>query len=430
LTGPPSLPAAFQIYAAATRLISPLAPMVLRSRARRGKEDLGRLGERFGRAGAARPKGPLAWLHGASVGESLSLLPLIDALTAARPGLGILVTSGTTTSAALMAERLPPGAIHQYAPIDTPAATAAFLDHWRPDLGVFVEGELWPNLLFGAKARGVRLALLSAKLSIRSYQNWKRLSGAARRLFGVFDLILARGEAEAFYLKSLGADVAGLADLKFGAEPLPVDDTALVTLRDRLAGRPVILAASTHPGEEELIAKAFSAARAAIPSAGVKPLLAIVPRHPDRGRAIAQAMEVLGLAAARQGAGELVGDAEVFIADRLGELGLWFRLARFAIMGGSFERGVGGHNPLEPARLGVPFVFGPYVDNWSGVYERLIEADATEWVSIDESLVTAIKEALADDPKLKAMAERARAFAKAGDLAARAVPAQVMALLP
>ena len=429
MTGPQSLPTAFRLYATVTGLIAPLAPMLLSNRARKGKEDAARIDERFGKAKVARPQGALAWLHAASVGESLSLLPLIDALGAARPGLGLLVTSGTTTSAALMAQRLPPGAIHQYAPIDTPAATAAFLDHWCPDLGVFVEGELWPNLLFGAKARGVRLAWLSAKLSIRSYQNWRRLPGAARRLFGVFDLILARGEAEAAFLTSLGANIAGLADLKFGADPLPVDEAVLQTRRAELAGRPVILAASTHPGEDEPIAKAFAAARTAA-CEGAQPLLVLAPRHPDRGAAIAELMAALGLRAARQGAGEPISDAEVFVADQLGELGLWFRLARLAIMGGSFERGIGGHNPLEPARLGVPFVFGPYVDNWSGVYERLLDADATEWVSIDDSLTIAIKAALTGDPKLASMADKAKAFARAGDLAARAVPDQVMALLP
>jgi 3-deoxy-D-manno-octulosonic-acid transferase len=185
-------PLSLRLYAAATALAEPLAPALLRRRAARGKEDLARLGERLGRSRLARPEGPLAWLHGASVGESLALLPLVEALIAARPGLGVLVTSGTVTSAALMAQRLPNGAVHQYAPVDGPRAVDRFLDCWRPDLAVFVESELWPNLLVAAKARGVRLALLSAKLSDESFRGWSRWPEAAKRLWGGFDLLLAQ----------------------------------------------------------------------------------------------------------------------------------------------------------------------------------------------------------------------------------------------
>jgi 3-deoxy-D-manno-octulosonic-acid transferase len=419
-------PLSLRLYALATALAAPLAPSLLRGRVRRGKEEAGRIGERLGLAGVARPEGPLAWLHGASVGEALSLLPLIEAIRAARPDVTLLVTSGTVTSAALMARRLPPGVIHQYAPIDSPGAVAAFLDHWRPALGVFVEGELWPNLLLTAKARGARLAMLSAKLSLSSFRNWRRAPAAARSLYGVFDLILARDPAAAERLAQLGVPVAGIADLKFGAEPLPVDDAALQARRAEIGERAMVLAASTHPGEDELIVADFAAVRAEHPSA----LLVIAPRHPERGRAVADLAAAMGLRTAREQADEPIADADVFVADRLGELGLWFRLTRLAIIGGGLLPGVGGHNPLEPARLGVPFVFGPQVDNWSSVYQGLVEAEAARCVGTAQERREAIAKALRGDPALAIAAERAKAFAQAGDLAARSVPAKIVSLLP
>ena len=420
------LPLSLALYGLATRLAAPIAPGLLRRRLARGKEDPARLGERLGVAAAPRPDGLLVWLHGASVGEALSLLPLIEAIRGARPDVAILVTSGTVTSATMMAQRLPVGAIHQYIPIDTEAATAAFLDHWRPTLGVFVESELWPNLLLGAQARGVRMALLSARLSFKSFRSWSRLRDAARRIFGVFDLVLAQNDYSASFLKSLGANVAGFGDLKFGAAPLPCDEAVLTARRAELAGRPLLLAASTHPGEEEVVIEAFRAVRNAEP----RPLLVIVPRHPVRGSAIADLVAASGLTVAREQAGEAIGDADVLVADRLGELGLWFRLARLAIMGGSLLQGVGGHNPLEPARLGTPFVFGPHVDNWKSVYDDLMEAEATSCSGDAEEIAASMREALDRDIEMARASHEATLYVEAGDAAARAIPARVLALLP
>ena len=232
------MPLSLALYGLATRLAEPIAPTLLRRRLARGKEDPARLGERLGHAGRPRPEGVLVWLHGASVGEALSLTSLVEALAAARPDVTLLVTSGTRTSAALMAERLPPGAIHQYLPVDGPAAVARFLDHWRPSLGVFVESELWPNLLLAARARGVRLALLSAKLSQASFRGWRRAPAAARRLFEGFDLILAQDDRADERVTALGGEVAGIADLKFGAAPLPADGAVLAARKAELAARP------------------------------------------------------------------------------------------------------------------------------------------------------------------------------------------------
>ncbi|MDO9429919.1 MAG: 3-deoxy-D-manno-octulosonic acid transferase [Phenylobacterium sp.] len=364
---PPSL----ALYAAATSLIEPLAPGLLRRRAARGKEDPARVTERLGYASVARPPGPLVWLHGVSVGESLSLLPLAQALNV--PGRTLLVTSGTRTSAELLATRLPPGAIHQYAPVDGPAAVRRFLDHWRPDAGLLVESELWPNLILGAKARGVKLALVSARMTQASADGWARAPSAARALLSAFDLVLPQEAQTQARLESLGAQTGPLLNLKMVGEPLPFDPAELTRLKTVIGGRKVVLAASTHPGEEEVIAGAFRAT-------GVDALLIVAPRHPERGEALAKLLAVQGFSTARRRTGEpLTTETQAYVADTLGEMGLFFRAADVAVMGGSFVPEIGGHNPLEPARLGVPIVTGPHIFNAAAIYAQMfIEVAAIE----------------------------------------------------
>jgi len=425
LTRPPFLAA----YRLATHVAEPFVPLLLRRRAKRGKEDPERLAERLGYAAMPRPDGPLAWLHGVSVGEALSLLPLIEDLCYARPDLSILVTSGTRTAAALLARRLPGRAIHQYLPVDGPAAARRFFDHWRPDLGVFVESELWPNLLWEARQRGVRMALLSAKLSDKSLRHWTRFSAAARALYDAFELVLAQDERAAQRLASLGVQTAGVADLKFGAAPLPFDEAALRAQRAEIAGRPVILAASTHPGEDVLILARFAALLADPAIAARAPLLAIAPRHPERGPQIAALAADDALTVSLQSAGQPIGEAQVRVADAMGELGAWYRAASLAIVCGSLVEGIGGHNPLEPARIGCPLISGRHVDNWRSAYDGLTAADGAVLVSpeaMDDWLVAAVER----QPRLQARAERAQAFVETHDAEARGVAARLLALLP
>jgi 3-deoxy-D-manno-octulosonic-acid transferase len=417
-------PLSLGLYRFAAGAAAPLASAWLRARAERGKEDPARWGERLGRTDAVRPSGPLVWLHGVSVGESLALLPLIHRLGAQRPDASVLVTSGTRVSAELLARRLPSGVIHQYAPLDIPAAVERFLDHWRPALGVFVESELWPNLILAARARGTRLALVSAKLSGASERGWRRAPAAARAVLGAFDLILARDAAIGNRLAGLGGRVDGLADLKFGAAPLPVDEAALTEARRALAGRPVLLAASTHPGEDEIVLAAYAAAR----SAGASRLI-IAPRHPERGATIEAAARAAGLAAGLRSDGATLGEEDVHVADAVGELGLWYRLAALAIVGGSLvPGGVGGHNPLEPARLDCPFVSGPEVTAWP-VYDTIAAAGATALVRVGE-LAGWFERAVRGDAELAAMAKRAHAFVAEGDAAAGGAVERVVGLLP
>jgi 3-deoxy-D-manno-octulosonic-acid transferase len=363
-------PLALAVYAGLARLLEPAAGAALRRRAARGKEEAGRLAERLGRAGVARPDGTLIWLHGVSVGESVSLLPLVAALADRRPDASLLVTSGTTTAAAVLARRLPPGVIHQYAPIDTPGAAKRFLDHWRPAAGLFVESELWPNLILAAKARGVRLALISARMTERSAAGWARAAGAARAVLGAFDLILPQDAATEHRLRRLGGATGPRLSLKRVGAPLAADPGELARLRAAGGARPVVLAASTHPGEEALIA-------AAVQASGKDPLLVVAPRHPERGPEVAAVLAQMGFVVARRAEGEaLTPQVTAYVADTLGELGLFFRLSDVTVMGGGFADGVGGHNPLEPARLGCAIVTGPAVFNAAELYDELFAEGA------------------------------------------------------
>ena len=395
-------PAPLQLYRWISGLGEPFAPWLLARRARRGKEDRARLAERLGRSAIPRPDGRLVWIHGVSVGESLSHLPLVERLDRERPEIKVLVTSGTRTSAELMARRLPPHVIHQYAPIDGPRAARRFIEHWRPNLGVFVESELWPNLLAAAQAQGTRLALLSARFSERSMRAWDRSPRAAHALLDMFDLIYAQDFETHGWIEEHGVAVAGRLDLKRFADPLPYDREAYDALRAAIGERVVVVAASTHAGEEVLIGEA-------VRDLDPRPLLILVPRHPERGSAVAFNLAARGWAVLRRSESDVVGPkTEAYIADTLGELGLFYRLADVAVMGGSFVEGLGGHNPLEPARLSRPIITGPHIDAFVEVYTDLIAEKAALLVKDERELSSALR-ALLDEPKLgQALGERAR----------------------
>jgi 3-deoxy-D-manno-octulosonic-acid transferase len=394
-------PFSLTAYALAARALTPLVPGLLARRAAHGKEEAGRMREKLGHAGLARPAGALVWLHGASVGESLSLLPVVQGLLARRPGLAVLVTSGTVASAQIMAQRLPAGALHQYAPLDAPSAARRFMDHWRPDLAVFVESELWPNLLAQARRSGARLALISARLSEASLRGWRRFPGAARAVLGGFDLVMSQDEACASRLAALGARDDGRLNLKLAGEALPVDASEQQNLQAALADRPLLLAASTHPGEDELVLEAFAQLQ-------TDALLVIAPRHPVRGADVRALSVARGLNTALRSAGEAVTPkVQVLVADTLGELGLWFALARTALVAGSLVPKIGGHNPLEPARQSCPVLTGPHIDNWTSVYAALAAVDGYRTVQDAGELSAALAEALADPAQGRAMADRA-----------------------
>ena len=348
-------------------LASPLAPLLLRQRVARGKEDRTRLNERLGIASMARPEGRLIWVHGASVGESLSALPLIEKLL--EDGAKVLVTIGTVTSATIMKQRLPKGALHHYVPLDTPRAVARFLDHWRPDAGLFVESDLWPNLILGAHARGVRLALVNARISARSAERWRLASKSVAALLGAFDVVLAQDEDVAARFRKLGArNVQVAGSLKADAPPLAANEAALAALRQQIGTRPVLLAAQTHPGEDETILPAHDLLRARFPDL----LTILVPRHVERGGDL----EMLcgSRASKRRSTGSAItAQTAIYIADTMGEMGLFYRLAPFCFIGATLVP-LGGHNPLEPAALHCAVLTGPHTASAATAYEAVLSA--------------------------------------------------------
>ncbi len=403
-------PAALAWRLVATAL-APVLPLHLLLRRRIGKEVPGRLRERRG-LGAARPPGPLFWLHAASVGETLSALPVVEAMAARAPALRFLVTTGTVTSAALLERRLPPDlaprVAHRFVPLDVPAWAGRFLDAWRPDAGAFVESELWPNLLAAARTRGLPLALVNARISPRSAAAWRRFPGLARGTLGAFRLILARSEADRARLASIGAAAAQCwGDLKGAAPPLPADPAALAALRGAIGARPVLLGASTHPGEEAMILAAHAALRARHP--GLLTILA--PRHPERGPALEAEAAAAGLPVARRAAGALPeAGTEAYVADTLGELGLLYRVAHVALVGGSLVPH-GGQNPLEPARLRCPILLGPHTWNFAEAVARLLAAGGAAGVGDGAALAPAADDVLSTPGRARAMADAAAAVA-------------------
>jgi 3-deoxy-D-manno-octulosonic-acid transferase len=411
---------ALGLYRALTVALGPLVRLYLWRRLARGKEEGPRFAERRGKAAQARPAGPLVWVHAASIGEAVSMLALIDALVVARPALSVLVTTGTVTSARLLAGRLPARrAFHQYVPVDRPAYVRRFLDHWRPDLALWVESELWPNLITETAAREVPLLLVNARMSETSFARWRRWPGLIAPVVGAFDLCLAQDAVQAERLRQLGARRAlSVGNLKSAAGPLPASTAELAKLAAEAAGRPLWLAASTHEGEEDAVARAHEALQRQRRDA----LAMIVPRHPARANAVAAMLEARGLRVARRSLAEPIEPAtDVYLGDTLGELGLFYRLAPIAFIGGSLVPR-GGHNPLEAALLDCALLHGPDMSNCAAIARELDGAGAAQAVRDDRELAVAVARLMGDP------AERARRAAAGLEVAAdnRAVLDAVM----
>jgi 3-deoxy-D-manno-octulosonic-acid transferase len=409
------------LYRFLTSIGGPLIDLYLARRLARGKEDAARFPERKGVAGKLRPEGPLVWLHAASVGEAVSMLPIVEALQG-RGGLTMLVTTGTVTSAAMMAQRLPEGAIHQFVPVDRPVWVRRFLDHWHPGLALWVESEFWPNLLVETARRDIPLILLNGRVSDRSFRRWQRMPAFIGKLLSGFSLCLGQTEEDARRLAILGAPKAACAgNLKFAAPALPADPDALSSLREALGERPRWLAASTHAGEEAVAGRVHK-------GLGIPGLVTlIVPRHPERGAAIAEELRSLGLNPTRRSLGEPIG--EVYIADTLGELGLFYRAAPLVFMGKSLI-GQGGQNPLEPARLAASVLFGPHMGNFADIVERMLAAGAAKEVADEGALVATLAERFADPALVEAEGRRAQSFASGEDGVLAAVIGSIEPYLP
>lgn len=413
---------ALGLYRGVGRLAGPALALLLAARDRAGKEDAARRGERFGRASRPRPEGPLVWIHAASVGETLAVMGLVEGL--ARSGRTVLLTTGTVTSAEIAAARLPAGALHQFVPLDVAAWVGRFLDHWRPSLAVFVESEIWPATVGELARRGVPQVLVNGRISERSARRWGRLDGVAHRLFGRLALALAQSPVDADRLRALGADPVRVSgNLKFDGSPLADDAAERARLAAAIDGRPIWVAASTHAGEEALVAAAHRRLAGRLPGL----LTVLAPRHPHRGDEVRALLAEAGLLVASRSRGETPGPTtDVYLADTIGEMGLVYRLAPVAFVGGSLVPH-GGQNPIEPARLGVAVLHGPHVANFRDLYGDLDAADGARRVADLDGLVEALAAALADPVALAGAAARARGVV---DRATGALDRTLAALAP
>lgn len=385
------LPMTLRVYRKLSSAMVPLSPALINRRLKLGKEDPARVGERRGVSADVRPVGPLIWIHGASVGEVLAAAALIERLRALN--LRILVTSGTVTSAAIVAKRFPPDVIHQYVPYDSPRYVARFLDHWRPSLALFIESDLWPNLILSSAARRLPMVLINGRMSHRSFPRWRRVSNTISALLGRFDVCLAQSEVDAERFAALGSrNVVTTGNLKLDVPAPPADANRLERLMAMTRGRPVVVAASTHPGEEEILVDAHKALAGFFP----RLLTVIVPRHPARGEAVARMIEASGLHAGLRTREELpTAVTDIYVADTMGELGLFYRLAPIVFMGGSLVEH-GGQNPIEAIKLGAAIVHGPHVFNFTEVYEALDSAGGARRADTLETLVKQLGQLLAD----------------------------------
>ncbi|MEG3619009.1 3-deoxy-D-manno-octulosonic acid transferase [Magnetovibrio sp. PR-2] len=393
------------LYRMATTLGGPLIRLYLNKRLKRGKEDAARFEERLGIASLPRPDGRLVWIHAASVGESLSVLTFIDRVQKDYPDTSILVTTGTLTSARLMAKRLPQGAVHQYVPADCVSYVRRFLEHWKPDLAFWVESEFWPNMVIETRARAVPMVVLNGRMSQSSYEGWRKSRAMIGRILSAFPLVLAQSDTDGLRFQDLGAkavDVPG--NLKYASAPLPYDEAELTKLKSTIGERPVWLASSTHPGEETIAGRAHKTLRDKLDN----PLTIIVPRHPERGSEIADDLKASGLNVALRSIGDDLSDqTDVYIADTLGELGIFYRLCSVVFIGKTLA-GSGGQNPIEPAQLGCALIFGPDMSNFEDASALLSDAGGAHWVANEGELTNTLEDLMTNEQNRTNAAQQAQ----------------------
>ncbi len=389
---------------------APVLRSLLRRRCRKGKEDPARLSERMGQPGINRPDGNLAWIHAASVGESQSALILIETLIQKNKDINILVTTGTLTSAELMAGRLPPQAIHQYYPLDHPAWVENFINHWQPNLVLWMESEIWPNMLKTIQQKAIPAALINARLSKKSFKRWKRTGNGIHALLSAFDLCLAQTPEDAAFFKTLGGENVLVGDnLKYSATPLPHNESELKKLRTAIAERPVWLYASTHDGEEDIACRLHKHLTKKIPDL----LTIIVPRHPARRESIRKICEKYDLQFRLRSTHPSPPQPsdQIYIADTMGELGLFYRLCPLACIGRSFSHdGGGGHNPVEAAQLDCAVLHGPHIQNLAAIYAEMDNAGAALSLKNEQDFQNRLERLLTDSEGLEALQNKATRF--------------------
>ena len=415
------------LYLLLARLSAPLYWIAQKRRLRHGKENRARQGERWGKASLARPENnSLVWFHAASVGETQSILGIVDQLLAQDKQTSVLITSTTVSSANLLEKSTHERLMHQFVPFDCFRSVRRFLDHWQPDLAIWVESELWPQLLWETRRRRVPMALINCRISEKTSGRWQSWPKAIFTLLNTFDAIMVQSKPTLQQIADLGVPDKKLTltgSTKEDAELPQADPNKLAALRDKAGKRLVWLASSTHPGEDEIL---INAHRAAFDPS--EALMIIAPRHPERGRDIVELARTMGFKVALRSKDQpLDPSVDVYIADTLGEMGLWYRLADAAFIAGSLSDH-GGHNPYEPALLNCPIMHGPIDYNFRDIYAQLKAVEG----AITARTPTEIAAALTKfkDPKYReTLAKNARSALQTNGAATRITIEKITQLL-
>lgn len=395
-------------YRLLTEIGAPFVGLFLRRRRAMGKEDPVRFAERFGHPSLPRPWGRVVWCHAASVGEATSLLLLIERIHQAQPDISFLLTTGTITAARTIGARLPSYAFHQYTPVDLMPCVCRFLEYWRPMLALWVESELWPNTLFALRRRRIPTVLLNARMSEASFRRWRWGKKLARELLSSFALCFAQSESDAERFLELGAfPVKCVGNLKYASLPLPLDGQELMRLQKSTENRPLWLMASSHAGEEALALDAHEA----LAAHGKNILTIIAPRHAVRGDEIAALIEERGLSFARRSKGESIQpQTQIYLADTMGEMGLFYALCPVAVLGGSFAP-IGGHNPIEPAQSSAAIVFGSHMHNFDVIARDFVAAGAALQICGGADIAFAVSRVWEDNALRLGLVENAKGLA-------------------
>lgn len=404
------MPFFLRLYRLVVRLLAPAIRAHIHARVNKGKEDAARLQERWGGASTSAFTASPYWIHAASVGEATAALTLIQMIRTIEPARPILLTTGTMTSAKIVADRLPENTVHQYAPYDHPDWIKQFLDYWQPCANLRLESELWPNTLIALKNRHIPTALINARLSIKSFNRWRYVLKTIQYLLSSFSLIIADGEQVTNRLKSLGAsNIHQSASIKFLATPPDIDHAARDILKDQIGpNRTFWLYASSHADEENIAATIHAGLKQQFPD-----LLTIIsPRHPSRRDAIARALASTNLNIAWRSKNEpITATTDIYIADTMGEQIMLYALAPLAVIGRSFSRdGGGGHNPIEAAMMGCYPLSGPHVQNLDTVFETMIQGNAAEIVPDPGNLTTRLADMFSMTDVLNSKRNEAKDF--------------------
>ncbi len=400
----------FKTYKTLTNITEPLFKHCIHMRLKKGKEDANRLNERFGQPQKARPDGKLIWFHAASVGEAVTLLALINKISDEHDDINLMLTTGTVTSANMIAKKLPKNAFHQYIPVDVSKWTESFLDYWKPDMVIWSESDFWPNILDGVNKRNIPTVLVNAIVSEEAFKTWNIFAkGFAKKMLGVFDLCLAQDDDEANRLTKLGAiNVKTSTSLKYAADILSYDEKKLAELKTSIGDRPYILWASTHKGEEEIACEVHANLTKDVPNL----LTIILPRHPARKEEIVEKLEKSGLTFNCRSDDTMPRkENDIYLADTLGETGLFYSLKPIFINGGTFVP-IGGHNIIEPAMFGCPIFYGPDMSTCIAIHNDFAAQDASMQVASPEELQEVLLKAFKNPKEFNSMGERAKTLAQ------------------